>query len=404
MRIVIVSQFYPPEPVPLPEELARSLAQRGHEVCVVTGVPNYPSGDIYEGYNNRFRSTESDGRVLIRRVPLVASHSDNPVARFVNYLSFAASALSASGIARRAEAVYVYGTPMTAAIPALFWNRLFATPFVVHVQDLWPESITGSRMLRGSLSRLAGALVQPLLERIYRSASAVVAIAPSMLRMLRERGVAEDRSELIYNWATSLPVEPRKRLTTLDRRLKLLYAGNLGEMQDLESIIRACAHLEGTPGFSLTIAGDGIDNDRLRRIAADLHLSNVEFVGRLPPESLEELYDACDFQIVTLKALTVFSATIPSKFQASVARGIPVITTVGGDLSALVVRHNLGLIALAENPDDIARAFKLALDVSADDRSEMSRACTEFAEQKFSRESNVADLERLLRRSVQVVP
>ncbi|WP_235933835.1 glycosyltransferase family 4 protein [Agromyces humi] len=396
MRIVILSQFYPPEPVPLPEELATALAERGHDVRVITGVPNYPTGNVYGGYRVRSRSVERRRGVVIRRVPLFPDHSANPIRRSVNYLSFAIAALSATGLVRRADVVYVYGTPLTAAVPALAWRRLFGTPFVLHVQDLWPESVTGSSLVHSRATGMAHTLLSAFARAVYASAQTTIAIAPTMLRRIESQGVPSERTALVYNWGTAVPDTSRRARPARDGHLHLVYAGNLGAMQDLETVLHACRLLEDVPRFSLRLLGAGLMGERLRVLAAELGLANVTFSGYLNSEELEQALDECDFQLIPLRNLDVFDGTIPSKLQASLSRGIPVITTVRGDVTRLVRRHRMGFTAEPENPGDLTRAIREALQVDAAGREEMSRSCIAFAERHMSREASVTAIEREL--------
>ena len=178
MKIAIVTQYYAPEVIRIPDTLARLLAARGHQVRVITGYPNYPDGQLFPGYRQRWKHIETVEGVQIRRVPLFISHSYNPVARFTNYLSFALSAGFAHRWVRSADVVYVYATQMSPAIGPSFWRAVFRTPYVLHIQDLWPESVTGSSMVGGGAAKkLIGAMLRPWLRYLYRTASATIAIA-----------------------------------------------------------------------------------------------------------------------------------------------------------------------------------------------------------------------------------
>ena len=396
MRIIVLSQFYPPEPVPLPEELAMALVERGHDVRVITGVPNYPTGNVYPGHRLRARSVEQQRGVVIRRVPLFPDHSANPFRRSMNYLSFAVAAVSAAGLARRADVVYVYGTPLTAAVPALAWKGLFGTPFVLHVQDLWPQSVTESSLVHARATGLVHAGLRALARAVYARAQRTIAIAPTMLRRIQEQGVPPDRTALVYNWGTDIPDSSRRARQARGGCLRLVYAGNLGVMQDLENVLHACRLLRDDSSVSLRILGAGLMGERLRAMAAELGLHNVTFSGHLSSDELEQAFDESDFQLITLRNLGVFDGTIPSKFQASLSRGIPVITTVRGDVTELVRSHGLGFAAEPENAADLTRAIRDALQLDAAGRTAMSRSCIAFADRHMSRASSVAAIEREL--------
>ena len=252
MRVLIVSQYYPPEAVPLPADLAHGLAARGHQVKVLTGYPNYPSGRIFSGYRQRWRHTERDGAVAVHRVPLFADHSPSAVRRMLNYLSFGLSSATAGRLARGADVVYVYATQMTAGFGPWLWRTTGGTPYVLHVQDLWPDSIVGSSFVAGGrASRLVSGVLDPWLRSAYRRAAAVIGIAPTMVSTLIARGVPKDRAHLVYNWADAGEPVIRTLPPMESPRAEIVYAGNVGDMQDLDTIVRA-AHAAADAGVRLT--------------------------------------------------------------------------------------------------------------------------------------------------------
>lgn len=344
---------------------------------------------------------EIDRGIVIRRVPLVTSHSRNPIGRIANYLSFGISVLGASGFVRGADVVYVYATQMTAAIAPARWSRRNGLPFVLHVQDLWPESITESSMVRGEATkRVVGAILNPWLKSIYRAAAAVVAIAPSMSRMLAERGSKPDSTHYVYNWA-----EPEPRTTRGGDQseppqgthvLSVVYSGNLGELQDLNVALHAAAQVHDLVGFELLFYGSGVAEHGLRALADSLGLTNVHFRGRIPPDAMDEVYRRSDFQLVTLKNLDIFRGTIPSKLQSSLAFGVPVLSNVAGDVADLVNEHRLGLTCSPGNVESLARQFRHAYSMSSQERAEYGARARVFYEQEMSRARAIDQIERIL--------
>lgn len=395
MRVLVVSQFYSPEPVPIPGEVADELSARGHSVRVVTGFPNYPDGRVREGYSQRWRRHERNGRVEILRVPLFADHSQSAVRRLLNYVSFALSASTTLRFARDIDVVYVYATPMTAAFPAWVWRFLRGAPYVIHVQDLWPDSVLGSSMMvSGRNVSAATSILSAWLESVYSRAAAVVGIAPTMVSELVSRGAASDKTHLVYNWADA--TESVRRPVRRDRSsTKILYAGNVGDMQDLETVIRA-AHAAADAGIELTILGDGVAKGRLLRLSEELGTANVSFMPSIPRERMKDVYAITDFAIVSLKDLPAFRGTIPSKFQAVLAAGVPVIATVQGDVRSFVEESGVGLTADSEDAGDLESAFRTAAGMGREQIVGMSQRARRGYEDTFSRGSGMTKLERIL--------
>jgi glycosyltransferase involved in cell wall biosynthesis len=400
VKIVIVSQYYKPEAVPIPAQLAGALADRGHHVRVVTGYPNYPSGRLFSGYRQKLRHTEFDGPVKVRRVPLILSHSTSVLGRIASYLSFGLSCLTAGRHIRGADVVYVYATPMTAAIAPSVWRIAHRIPFVLHVQYIWPVSITGSNMVRaGRLSRLISNCLTPWLRRLYQSASATVAIAPRMQATLVERGAPVDRCHTVYNWGN----EPAGASSDVDRRnarardaFCVTYAGNVGDLQDLDTVIRAAHAARDLSGFVLLIYGSGVALPRLRNLVGELGATNVQFRDRVSGEELEAMYRESAFQVVSLKDLPIFHGTIPSKFPASLAFGVPVITTVRGDVASIVEDEGLGYTAIPESAESLEAAFREAYALPADRWNSMAERAVTYYRQTMSISHGIGKLERIL--------
>ncbi|WIV45286.1 glycosyltransferase family 4 protein [Glutamicibacter nicotianae] len=401
MKILIVSQYYSPEAVPIPGDLAHGLAARGHTVRVVTGFPNYPYGRVLDGYKQRWRQVEQDGLVGLTRVPLYTDHSQSAVKRMLNYISFALSSSTARGAMRDADVIYVYATQMTAAFGPWLWRLAGGRPYVLHVQDLWPDSIVGSSMLTGNVTgRIINRILSPWLRSVYSRASAVIGIAPTMVATLNLRGSNRPGAQLIYNWADSGNTAAREALSPVDRpRAKLVYAGNVGDMQDLHTVVRA-AHKTIDDGVVLTIVGDGVVRESLGLLVRELGAKNVHFSEPVPREKMPEVYAEADYALVTLKDLPVFRGTIPSKFQASLAAGLPVISTVQGDVRSIVDEMQVGFTSDAENVDALADIFRSAAKLSTDDRILMAQRGKVLYDSEFSKKSGISKIEDILSEAV----
>ncbi|MCK2026493.1 glycosyltransferase family 4 protein [Microbacterium sp. SSW1-47] len=395
MRILVVTQYFPPETAPIPADLARGLAERGHTVRVLTGFPNYPAGRIFPGYRQRWRHRENIDGVVVHRVPLFADHSQSAVKRMLNYASFALSSATARRLSRGADVIYVYATQMTAGFGPWLWRVTGGRPYVLHVQDLWPDSIIGSSMMAGGpKERVVSGALGPWLRSAYRRAGAVIGIAPTMVSTLVSRGVPAERAHLVYNWADAGAPVPSVLPAAEEPRAEVLYAGNVGDMQDLETAVRA-AHAADS-GVALTIVGDGVAKPELQALAAELGADNVRFGDPVPRERMPDLYARADYALVSLKDIPVFRGTIPSKLQAVLAAGVPVITTVQGDVRALVDDAEVGLTADAESVDGLADAFRTAAALPPSERVGMARRGRELYDTRFSRESGISMIEQLL--------
>jgi glycosyltransferase involved in cell wall biosynthesis len=404
VRIGIVSQWFPPEPAYLPASLAADLAARGHDVRVLTGFPNYPEGRLYPGFRQRWNEWSTVDGVTTRRVPLYPSHDASAVRRAANYLSFAATSTAAAirylgGV----DVVYAYLTPATVfAAPALL-RLVRGTPVVVHVQDLWPESVTASSMApSGAAGRAVDRVLHAAMRRVYRTASSVAVIAPSMRDLVVARGADPDRVRVVLNWADEAlfgPVDATdeaRRQVGHRGRCTIMYAGAMGAFQNIEDSIRAAAAVDHTGEVDLVLAGSGIAEASARELAAELGAGNLRFLGRRPMTDMPALYAAADYQLVTLRNLPIFRATIPSKLPAALSCGSPVVVSVPGDAAALVENSGVGFACPPEDWRALADRFLQAAKLAPADRAEMARRARECYRSRMSQRAGVDQLEDML--------
>jgi len=264
----MLTQWFDPEPGPaaVPGVLARGLAGRGHGVRVLTGFPNYPRGTVYDGYRQRVRHVETPSPgVEVRRVPLYPSHDGSAVRRAVNYLSFAGSAATqVSSYLGAADAVWVYNSPATTSAVARPLERRRKRPYLLHVRDVWPDSVLGSNMLRTGLAhRMADGALTRLVSRTYDAASIIAVTSPGQLDLLRSRGVPREKLRYVPVWADEDIFYPRPTDRSLlpeeasDASLILMYAGAMGHVQNLETAIRAVAAAEDLD-VHLVLVGGGV--------------------------------------------------------------------------------------------------------------------------------------------------
>lgn len=397
MKIAIVSQYYSPEPVGIPHTLAEVLVARGHDVRVVTGYPNYPTARLADGYRMRLNDVATIGGVDVRRVPLAIDRRRSALGRIVNYLSFAVSSTLVGRWVRNADVVYVYATPMTAAVGPWIWRVIYRVPFVLHVQDLWPESVTHSAMAGGGTFRsIATIVLAPWLRSLYRSSAAILAISSSMRHELIERGANHLRTETVFNWATPEPTHPLDREDDPSDCVTVVYAGNFGEHQDLGTLVRAAKMVEDVSNLRIRLVGSGVEESALRELARELGVSNLEFLGRVPPADMARVHYDSDFQVVILKDLQIFRSTIPSKLQAALSAGKPVISSVPGDVTRLIKENGLGLTSDPEKPESLAAALRAAAALPADERRAMSRRARDYYVKTMSKESSVTHIESVL--------
>lgn len=402
----MVTQWYDPEEgsAVVPGTIARSLRRRGLDVGVVTGFPNYPYGRFYPGYTVQAAQREVLDGIPVHRVALYPSHARSSVKRTVSYLSFAASA-STLGLRTltNCDVGLVYSTPATAAIPALVAKAIRRVPFVLFIQDLWPETVLASGMLVSSSTtrRLEWALHR-FCNQVYRSAGRIAVISAGMRELLVERGVPPAKIEVVHNWvdeALFRPVALDSHLQAelgIAGRFSVMYAGSLGDLQGLEVAVRAAEMLADLSEFRLVLVGSGVAENRLRRMVAHAGLQNVIFAGQRPLGEMSSLLRAADVQLITLRDLPLFYATMPSKVQCILSAGRPVISSAPGDVGDLIRRSGAGIACPPEDPAALAQAIREMYHMSGAQREHMGHTGHEFYRAQLSESVGSARLVRLL--------
>ena len=395
MHILFLTQWFQPENIFKGLPFAKALKDRGHDVEVLTGFPNYPGGKLYPGYRIRFCQKEVMDGVTVHRVPLYPSHDQSALRRIANYLSFAFSAfLMGPWLIKKPDVIYVYN--LVTLGPAAFLLRfLFGSQVIIDVQDLWPESVSGSRMLGdGKIPQM----LNNICNWVYRKADQLVVLSPGFKSTLIDRGVPSEKIQVIYNWCDDGNLcKALSRGTKTSDEFNILYAGAMGTVQGLETVLQCAAICAARlPGVGFVFIGDGAHRARLVQLATDMQLDNVTFLPKRPIDAMQEIYDKADVLIVHLKDIPLFRITIPSKTQAYLCMGKPVIMAVRGDAAVLVEQAAAGIVCEPEQPHAMLEAIQQLYDMTPAARHMMGEKGREYYTQNLSSERGVKNFEELM--------
>lgn len=402
MRILLFTQWFDPEPAFKGMLFARKLAALGHEVEVLTGFPNYPGGKIYPGYRIRLWARERLDGIDVLRVALYPSHDNSALHRIFNYASFGilAAALG-TALIRKPDVMYVYHPPISVGFAAVVIGFLRRIPFVYDIQDLWPDTVAASGMMSNpaALGLLGG-----LCKFVYRRASHITVLSPGFKAILAKRGVPRGKMDVIYNWcdetaftSTSRPVT---RLGTADR-FGILFAGTMGLAQGLDSVLLAAQICRTTvPVAQFFFMGGGVERTRLERMAGDMQLDNVRFLPRQPMQAMGRVLAGADALLVHLKDDPLFRITIPSKTQAYLAAGKPIIMGVRGDAASLVKQSQSGVFCEPGDPQSIANAVKELVDAGRENLAAMGRSGRAFYDGALSASLGAEAFDRVFKEVV----
>lgn len=400
MRVLILTQYYEPEPAFKFADLARGLVARGHSVQVITGFPCYPHGKTYDGYRQTLRYEEVCDGVHVTRIPQWPDHSRSTLRRMLYYFSFMLSAAIIGLLsARKADVLLVYQSAMPTGLAAWWISRLRRIPYVLDVVDLWPEAVSASGMLQNRFAKWA---ISRAMRFIYRGASAVNVITEGYRKNLLALGVAGAKLSVIHCWPTKGRFDPVPRDKTfgkangLHERFSIVYAGAIGPAQNLRTLLDAAELLRDLSEVQFLVIGDGLELAELVEKSKALGQQNVRFLGRRSPEEVQQWYAWADVLLVHLKPNAMSCVSIPSKTFAYMASGRPLIMAVEGEAAELVEGHGCGITTTPSDPSELAEAIQRLSKQPEAERKAMGHAATRAYLANYCSDVQVAKFERLL--------
>lgn len=402
MKLLVVSQYFWPENFII-SDFVRKLAERGHDVVVATGKPNYPDGRVFPGYRAGGVTRERFlDQVDVVRVPIWPRGRGGAINLALNYLSFVFSGLLFFPWLLRSrsfDAILVFApSPITQVIPAILLKWLKRAHLAVWVQDMWPESLAATGFIRNAgVLKAVGGLVRWIYTR-------------SDTLLLQSRAFQEpttlyaDAEKLVYfpnSVDPDLPPGvpeglPAELSGTLEERFCVVFAGNLGKAQAVETVVQAAELLRDEPGICLALVGSGSMLDWVQGQKALLKLDNLILPGRFPAESMPELFQKASALLVTLKSGGVLAHTVPSKIQAYLAAGRPIVAALQGEGSKVVEDAGAGMVCEPENAQALADCIRrmYALPLSA--RHAMGQRGRAYFDANFDMNRQVGRLVEIL--------
>jgi glycosyltransferase involved in cell wall biosynthesis len=396
VRVVFLTHYFPPE-VGAPQTriaaLARGLSERGAEVTVHTGFPNYPEGRILPPYRNRplRRERARDGTRIVRSA-VYAARNAGFARRLANHASFAASALASAPASGRADVVVAESPPLFTAGAAVPYARAKRAALVINAADLWPDSAVAI----GALSAPRAIAAARALEHwAYRDAAAITVPTEGMVRLLEAEPSSRGRAVHMP------PAVDLERFEALDPPpengpLRVLYAGTVGLAHGLGTLVRA-AQIAGPETVQVTIAGAGAEAPALRARVAEERIANVALVGTVAAGAVPSLLAGAHAGVVMLRDRELFADALPTKLLECMAAGRPVVLSARGESAALVDTTGSGVVVPPEDPDALAGAFS-ALQEDAARRARMGAAGRAAARERYGRRASVDRWAALLER------
>jgi glycosyltransferase involved in cell wall biosynthesis len=401
MKVLVVTQYFQPEGFRI-NDLVEGMIERGHEITVLTGLPNYPSGRFAQGYgvSGPYRETWHGARVV--RTPLVPRGKGGGVRLAINYLSFAISAsllgpLRCSG---KYDAILVYEpSPITVGIPARVLSWLKGAPILFWVQDLWPESLAATGAIRSPLILRA---VERLVRWIYRGCARILVQSEAFFEPISRLGVPIDRLRYFPNSAEAFyqPLAPDADWNgpSLPSGFRVMFAGNIGAAQSLETLLSAAELLREQKDIHWVVVGDGRLVDWLKKEIGRRNLADrVHLMGRFPVESMPSWFGKADVMLATLRRDPVFASTIPSKIQSYLACAKPIVAALDGEGARIIADAGAGVAVPAEDAVALAEAVRSIYRLPAAERKALGECGLAYHKRHFEREYLIDKLDLWLK-------
>jgi len=364
VKILFLTDNFPPEtnaPALRTFEHARVWVEDGHDVTVITGAPNFPTGKVHDGYRNSFYAVGEMEGIRVVRVWTYVAPNKGWFRRSFDYLSFMLMSLPAAVIQERPDIVVGTSPQLLTGVSAWAVARLRRRPFVFELRDLWPESIAAVGVVTGGP---AIRVVAALASFLYNRADCIVSVTESFVDILVSRGIPKSKLEVVRNGVNLSDFTPgpkenglRKEAGIRPDEFLATYVGTLGMAHGLKSVILAAEMTRGEPIHYLFV-GEGAERAELERQVEQLALSNVTFLGGQPRERIPLILNASDVVLVHLRDDPLFSTVIPSKIFEAMAVAKPIVLAVEGESADIVTNARAGVVVRAESPAELAEALR----------------------------------------------
>jgi glycosyltransferase involved in cell wall biosynthesis len=390
LNILIVSQYFWPENFRI-NDLARDFVEQGNEVVVLTGIPNYPEGRFFKGFSLFKNRHQVYNGAKIIRVPLWPRGRSRHWELILNYASFAVAACFRVLFLynQKFDVIFVYETsPITVALPAIFFKKMKKIPLVMWVLDLWPESLSATNAVK---SRFILKRVDSLVRFIYRHCDRLFIASRGFISSIESRGGDPGKTRFFPNWAEEVYEQAQPACAgdlskKLPKGFRIMFAGNIGVSQDFDAILTAAEKLKHYPDIHWLFLGEGRMSEWVKEQIRSRNLdATVHLLGRHPLDAMPQFFACADAMLVTLKSDAVFSVTIPGKIQSYLACSKPIVAALDGAGRSLLEECGAGIVCPAGDPDGLSEAVLKMSRFSDEERAALGRKGKKYYQDNFDR-------------------
>lgn len=399
MQILLVTQYFYPENFKS-NDIAFELQKKGHQVTVLTGLPNYPEGNIYQGYGFFKKRKETINGVEVIRALLIPRGKGGGVKLFLNYFSwafFAAIKALFLTFSNKYDAIIVHEpSPITQGFPAIVVKKILKIPIYFWVLDLWPESLTSAG---GIKNKFVLGFFDKMVKYIYNNSDKILISSKGFRKSILAKGNYADKLVYFPNWSedTISKGDANFPIPNLPEGFKILFAGNIGTSQDMENVALAALELKQYADIKFILVGDGRSRTFVEEFIQEHHLEDtIYLMGKHPIEAMSSFFNKADGLLVSLKDELIFNVTVPAKVQAYMSASKPILAMMNGEGASLVNEAKCGFSAGAGNYKQLAQIVLKLYHLNGEERSAMGKSGAAYYEKHFKMENCINNLNEII--------
>lgn len=396
-HILVISQYFYPEQFRI-NDICTEWVTRGYEVTVITGIPNYPQGKFYDGYGTIKKRKESYNGINIIRIPIIP-RGKNPIMLALNYLSFVISGFFWKTFTKiKADFVFIFEvSPMTQALPGVWYANKLRIPCYLYVQDLWPENV---EIITGIRNKRIIGYIGKMVDYIYRGCTRIFTTSESFVKSINQRGVPLEKIEYWPQYAEDFYIPVQKATIPEipeDETFNIIFAGNIGEAQGLDILPKAAEIIKSKfdKKIRFNIVGDGRFKNELINLVHDKGLDEMfNFIQKQPPTRIPDFMAVNDAAFLSLTDSPLFAMTIPAKLQSYMACGIPNIASAAGETKKIIEESNSGLCGKPGDAEELAANIIELSKKSKEELKELGYNARNYYELNFNKMNLLDKMEK----------
>jgi glycosyltransferase involved in cell wall biosynthesis len=393
-KILIVTECFYPEEFKI-NDLAIAWKNKGYDVDVLTLVPSYPLGKVFDGYRNTLIGTDTYRGINIIRVRAVTGYKNSSIKKILKYVNFMLlGSVVSVFIGKRYDFVFGFNmSSLTSMLPAVMIRKMYKIPLMFWSQDLWPDSVYAYGFKKTMILKV---ILDVFVRFMYSNVSAIAVSGKGFESKLKPYVRSDLKFNYLPNWSDELNMELEPAKLSKEKKVQFAFAGNVGKVQNLDNILNAFYLLPDhyQSRYQMNIIGDGSYLNNLKALAKNN--SNIVFHGKQKREDMARYYKASDFLIVSLIDKPIFSLTVPAKTQTYISAKKPILAIIKGDTANIIIENNLGLHVDPSNIEAISKLFEECIDMDDHKRNQYMDNSDKLLQTTFNKNRIINEMTEVL--------